>query len=180
MDPLTAAISLAGIGLQAFGASKSYSGAQQANAAQQQIVGLEQQENAQRQQQMELDASRKSMEVLRNSQRARAQALSAATNQGAQLGSGLQGGYGQISGQSGRNLLGIAQDKQIGENIFSMDAQISQQRLIASQGQSTEITGSAISGLGKDIMGAGPALGKLSQGVDFSFGGGGGKGFGGG
>jgi len=40
-------------------------------------------------------------------QRARSLALSTATNQGAQFGTGLQGGYGQISGESGTNMLGI-------------------------------------------------------------------------
>lgn len=167
MDPLTAAISVASIGIQIFGASKSYAGAQEANQAQQQIVGLQQQENDQRRQQMELDASRKNMEVLRNSQKARAQALNNATNQGAQFGSGLQGGYGQISGATGRNLLGIAQDKQIGENIFNMDDQISQQRIVAYQGQSQEITGNAISGLGKDLASSVPLIGKLDQGLNF-------------
>ena len=164
MDPITAALSAASIGLQIFGASKASAAAQQANAAEQQIVGLEQQENAQRHQQMELDASRKSMQDLRNAQRARAIGLSNATSQGAQFGSGLQGGYGQISGESGTNLLGISQNRQIGENVFSLDSQITQQRLVASKAKSDEITANAYSSFGKDIGSAVPAVGKLDGG----------------
>lgn len=93
-----------------------------------QITAFETQVEGQRKQAMELDARRKQLEVIRNQQRYRAVALTNATAQGARQGSGLQGGYGQISGQSGFNLLGIQQNLQIGQNIFGLNSQITGQK----------------------------------------------------
>jgi hypothetical protein len=74
---------------------------------------------------MEVDARRQQLEIIRNQQRSRALALTNATAQGASKGSGLQGGYGQISGQSTTNLLGTQQALQTGENVFDANASIS-------------------------------------------------------
>ncbi len=94
-------------------------------------VQLEQDIQKQRGQAMELDARRKSLEVVRNQQRARALALTTATAQGAQGGSGLQGGYGQATGQAGTNLMGIQQNLQIGRNIQAFNQGISNNRIDA-------------------------------------------------
>lgn len=111
--------------------SRSYSNRSQeiTRSTIQQEMAIQQQ----RRQAMELDASRKQKEVIRNQQRARSLALTTATAQGASRGSGLQGGYGQISGQSGVNALGIQQNLQIGRNIFDYNYQISQNRIAASE-----------------------------------------------
>jgi len=90
-----------GLALQALGGATSMGGAKASNQAQVQQIKLQQQVEQQRQHAMELDAHRKQLETVRNMQRARFLALSTATNQGAQFGTGLQGGYGQISGESG-------------------------------------------------------------------------------
>lgn len=110
----------------AAGQSILFSGA--ARGINNQITAYERQVEGQRQQAMELDARRRSLEVLRNQQRARAVALTNANAQGAARGSGLQGGYGQIAGQSGVNLLGISQNLQIGQNIFGLNNQITDQK----------------------------------------------------
>jgi hypothetical protein len=73
---------------------------------------------------MEVDARRQQLEIIRNQQRGRALGLTTATAQGAQRGSGLQGGYGQISGQTGVNLLGVQQNLQAGRNIFDANSNI--------------------------------------------------------
>src|SRR5580765_8302042 len=111
----------AGIGLEGVGAATSlvggYLGYQAGKGeyqAQSNIAEMQQQINKLHVNQMELTGRRNSMEVLRNEQKARSLALSGATNQGAAFGSGLQGGYGQISGQGGTNLLGIAQNLSLG------------------------------------------------------------------
>lgn len=103
--------------------------AQQSRDINNQIVGFERQIEGQRQQAMEIDARRRGLEVIRNQQRARAVALTNATAQGASRGSGLQGGYGQISGQSNVNAMGIQQNLLIGQNIFGLNNQITDQRL---------------------------------------------------
>lgn len=93
------------------------------------IIGNEQAVEAQKAQAMELDARRQQLETIRNQQRGRALALTNATAQGASKGSGLQGGYGQVSGQTGVNELGIQQNLQIGENIFGLNTAISNSRI---------------------------------------------------
>lgn len=110
-------------------AQESLDAANASRAINQQIVGYEREVEAQRKQAMELDARRRQLEVIRNQQRARSIAITNATAQNAGRGTGLQGGYGQISGQSGVNLLGIQQNLQIGQNIFGLQSQITDQRL---------------------------------------------------
>lgn len=93
------------------------------------IIQNEQLVEGQKAQAMELDARRQQLEVIRNQQRGRALALTNATAQGASKGSGLQGGYGQVSGQSGVNALGIQQNLEIGRNIFGLNTGISNSRI---------------------------------------------------
>jgi len=158
-----------GIGLQAYGAfagaSASSKYAEEASAAQKEISKLERQTEAQRRQQMELNASRQKMELFRNSQRARALALTNATSQGASKGSGLQGGYGQISGDTNTNLLGINQNLMIGRNIFDINNLISGQKDILTQAQADYQTASSEaqgwSQLGSAITGAAMGGSKL-------------------
>lgn len=148
MDPISAFVTAASVATSIFGGMKQASAANKEAQAQQQIAGLEIQADQQRRQAMELDASRKSMEVLRNSQRARATALTNATSSGSQFGSGLQGGYGQIGGSTGFNLLGISQNKTIGENLFNINDQIDQQRMLYAQASGQMATGQGISSIG--------------------------------
>jgi hypothetical protein len=89
------------------------------------IVGEQREIEATKRQAMEVDARRQQLEIVRNQQRARALGLTTATAQGASKGSGLQGGYGQISGQTGVNLLGVQQNLQAGRDIFDSNASIS-------------------------------------------------------
>lgn len=93
------------------------------------ILGGQQDIEAQRNQAMHLQANRQQMEIIRQGQRARSLALATATAQGANKGSGLQGGYGQISGQTGVNTKGVQQNLGIGQNIFDLNAGITTQRL---------------------------------------------------
>lgn len=137
--------------IQAFAAQQAAEGAQvqvqgaaQQNAATKAITGLEQQTEEQRFAAMELDARRQTLEAIRQGQRARALGLTAATAQGAGYGSGLQGGYGQIQGQTGQNLLGIGQNLEIGRNIFGINSQITQQRLAYAAGGDTINEGQGI------------------------------------
>ncbi len=150
----------AGLGLSIFGGMQQYSSAKKQFGVQQNIFGLEQQAEAQRKQMMELNANRMSMEVVRNQQRARSLALSNSTSQGAQFGSGLQGGYGQISGQSGVGLLGISQQLGAGENLFGINKDIMGQRQQYSNLGSQAYTGSMISNLGGTIGGLSRSFGK--------------------
>lgn len=168
MDPISAFRGAAGLATSIIGGMKQTAAAKQEAAAKMQIANLEIDADKQRRQAMELDSSRKSMEVLRNSQRARAISLTASVSSGSQFGSGYAGAQGQISGQSGTNLLSIAQNTQIGENLFDISSQISGQRMKIAQASSDMATGAGISAIGKSISGAQGPLGNLATtGLDF-------------
>lgn len=102
---------------------------QQSYGIQQNIIAAERGVQEQQRRAMELDGRRQQMEIIRNQQRARALALTGATAQGAAQGSGLQGGYGQISGITGTNMLGVSQALDIGRSIFGLNQNISDQRV---------------------------------------------------
>lgn len=91
-------------------------------------IQAEQSIQAQQAKAMEIDARRQQLEVIRNHQRSRAVALATGIAQGGQgaLGSSaIQGAYGQASGQTGVNLLGIQQNLQIGRDIYGLNQTIS-------------------------------------------------------
>ncbi len=161
---LGAAVGAVGLGLSLFGGSQQADQAKQAAAIQGRITGLEGQVNDQHEVAMQLDARRKSLESMRATQQAYAKGLSSATNQGAQFGSGLQGGLAQVENQGGFNLQGIGQNLEIGENIFGLQRQESAQKMQLSQVQSNMATSQGISSLGGSIMQASPFVSKFSQG----------------
>lgn len=178
MAALTTAIAVAGVGLAAAGAATSYVAAGNANDAQHQMIGIQQQQEAERRKAMELDSRRRSLEVVRNQQRARALALTTATAQGAQFGSGLQGAYGQISGQGGDNLLGIYGQREIGRNLFGLNQQLGTAQGSYADAQTMAGIGSGLSSLGGAIIGnigtlsaigkgfgSGSSYGGINQGV---------------
>lgn len=111
--------------LNTLASQQSIAAANQSFGINNSTIQAQQQVEAQKAQAMEMDARRQQLEVIRNQQRGRAMALTAATAQGAKSGSGLQGGYGQVSGQSGVNLLGIQQNLQTGRDIFGLNQTIS-------------------------------------------------------
>lgn len=153
MDPITGGLAAVGLISSIFGGIQKTQAAEQSAEASKRIAGLETQQDAIRKQAMEVSARRQQMEVLRNQQRARSLALNNATSQGAQFGSGLQGGYGQVGGQSGVNALGINQALQSGEQMFGLNAQINQQKMNIADASSTAAMGAGLSSLGSGILG---------------------------
>lgn len=115
----------------------SLSASQASQAINRQMIQLGRQVEGERKQAMEMDGRRKQLEIIRNQQRARSMALTASTQAGSSRGSGLQGGYGQISGQTGVNILGVQQNLEIGRNIFGLNEQITDQRIAASNLEDT-------------------------------------------
>lgn len=178
MDPFSMMLGAASIGMQAFGAFGQSSAASKKADAEKQIAADEMQQDQVRRTGMELDANRKSMEQLRNTQRMRAMATNAAVGEGAQFGSGLQGGLSGVSAQGDVNMLGIRQNLSLGENMFDLNAKISQQKMNIADAGADMAKAQAWSSLGKSLGGAMGPLSSLSKG--FSFGspsdGGGGKG----
>lgn len=97
-----------------------------------------------RKRQMNLEADRMRRQAIREAIVARATALSNATTQGAQDSSGLAGGIAQVTGQEGRNILGINQNQEIGNIIFDQNAKMAQGNSLANLGSSVQGFGSMI------------------------------------
>lgn len=86
-----------------------------------------------RQQAATLDATRQKREAIRNGIVARAQSLTAATNQGASApgSSAIKQSDASISGQTDTNLLGITQNQDVGNKLYAINQDITSQYLNA-------------------------------------------------
>lgn len=160
---LSAGIGLAGLGISAYGAIKGAQDAEEAAQSGIQIANLERQQNAQRQLAMQITGRQQQLQQIRTNQLAQAQATAAATNQGAQFGSGLAGGKAGIQDQSAANLTGINQQLDIGNQIFGLDAQISDQKMAQYKAQSDAATDSGIGALGGMLLKAAPTIASLAM-----------------
>lgn len=118
-----------GYDTEAKGTAQINKGAAAVTAEQVKQVGYEQDLEKNRMQYMELDARRRKIENFRNYQRARAQGLENAAAQGAQYGSGLQGGISQVRDESEWNALGVNQQLYAGRNAFGINATLSQSKI---------------------------------------------------
>jgi len=196
MDPISLAISAVGLGMQIFGGAKSASdsssyakevaaNAAASNAISSNMISQEQGISNLKQQQMEIEGRRQQLQDIRNAQRARAMAIQTASNQGAQFGSGLQGGLAQISNQGLFDLSGVSSALTIGRGIGQFNNQISNDRIqLASlnaqaqtaqaQYQGQQSTDQGIASLGGALLKSGPTIGNMAKGFNFGFGGGGG------
>lgn len=167
MNPLSLGVGILGLGLQAFGAFGASDAAREQARISQQIAGKEQEINEQKKQQMYFEANRMQLQQYRNIQRLRAQATAAAVNQGASSGSGLQGGLAATTASGLTNIMGIQGNVQFGENIFSLNNDISgfkkqmadaqadqsESQAWASLGGSLVNNAGTIGGLGKNLFG---------------------------
>lgn len=124
LTALAIGVAAAGVGVGVAGMVQQRAGQKQQAEYQQQAISLQQQQDAQRRQQMELDATRRKREMIRQSIIARSQALAATTAGGANTSSALPGAYGGVSGRTNVNELGVNQNEQIGENMFSIQGGI--------------------------------------------------------
>lgn len=168
---LGAATSAIGLGMSIFGGMQQSGIAKQQAAVSMDEARQEQGINDAKQQAMELSGRRQQLEIIRNNQRARALAENTATNQGAQFGSGLQGGLAQINDQSDFNLVGVNSALQTGRQIDTFNQQISQDKIQQASlgGQAASAAGFA--SLGGAVLKAGPVVGQFSQGFGKSTGG---------
>lgn len=160
---LTAVTQVVGLGMSLFGGASAASDAKQAAQIQSNIAGDEGQLEDQRHTAMELSAHRQQLEILRNNQRARSTATANAVSQGAQFGSGLQGGLAQIQDQSTFNLAGVNQNLQIGEAMFGINQQITQQKQYLANVQGQSATDQGTASLGGAITKSAPAFGNIAK-----------------
>lgn len=122
-------LSLAGTGLQVYGALQQAAASKKAEQL--------------RANQMNLEAQRARREQIRRAQVARAQATASAVTQGAQFSSALAGGQSQINNEAGRNRMAINQDQQIGNAIFSANRDYANAGMISTLGGGVSSLGGA-------------------------------------
>lgn len=170
MDPLTLGAGIVGIGLQLFGGLGASKDAQRQAEISKQIAGDEQQINQQKYQQMQLEASRSSLQQFRNIQRMRSQATAAAVNQGAQFGSGLEGGLAEVQNEGMFNVQGINQNLQFGQTIFGINNDISSKKMQLADVQSSQATNQGLMSLGGSLVSNAGTIGKLGQNLSSGFG----------
>lgn len=172
-DILSTGLGVIGLGLSLFGASE-----QAANAKAQAAVSMDiaQQElgiNEEKKKAMEINARRQQLEILRNTQRARAQSVNAAVSQGASLGSGLEGGLYDVQNQGAFNLLGVNSALATGRSIAGYNDMISQDKIKLAQLGGEAASAQGLTSIGGALMKAGPLIGPMTQGFGSFFGGGG-------
>lgn len=109
---------LAGV-IGAVGVATSVVGTIESVQAQNRAAEAEKEQQQVKQLQLNIDAARQTRDIARKAMLARSTALVNATNQGAQSGSGLQGGYAQISGQEGSGNESVNQNVQLGQQMFT-------------------------------------------------------------
>lgn len=160
-DPVSIGLMVGGLGLNFLGGMGQAKEAKKQSQLSAQIYQQEILANQQRRQAMELDASRRKVENIRTGQLARAQALTNATNQSAQFGSGLQGGLAQVTGRTYWNELGINQNLQIGQNLFNIDEAIGGLKTQISSSQSRASSSAGLSEIGNAMFKVAPTVGQI-------------------
>lgn len=168
MEPFSImAMTAIGLGLQAFGMNKKEHAGEDYNRAQVAEIQAEQQIESQKQRVMELDANRRSIENVREAQRARAIALATGVGKGQSgmgLGSGVEGAFGGIAGQAGWNSENISNKLEIGRNVFGINSMISGYKVQMANAQKDIGDAQGYSDLGKSLVGSAPAFGRLTSG----------------
>lgn len=168
MDPISLTLSAIGVGMQIFGGISGAGSASQGADISMDITRQEQKINDAKQKQMELEGRRTQMENIRNGQRARAMAENSAVSQGAQFGTGLQGGLAQVQDQTQFNMSGVNGALSIGREINTYNQAISQDKIQLAGVQSSAASAQGFASIGGAIMKAGPIVGQISQGFGSS------------
>lgn len=174
MDPISLAFMGVGLGMKIFGSISGSEDAQKASQVSQDEARQEQSINDAKTQAMEMNGRRQQLDIIRTQQRQRAQAVQTATTQGANQGSGLQGGIAQGFDQTLFNLQGVNNALATGRQINTLNQNISNDKQQMAGIQADQANDAAWSSVGGSLMTAGPTIGNLAKG----FGGGGGFGMG--
>lgn len=148
MAALSSFALIGGLALSGAGAVVQYEGMQKAAQAQRRAIQAEQQAEAIRQQQMNLEAQRQKRQIIRQGILARSQAEAQATGQGAQFGTLLPGAQAAITGQTGYNQLGVSEAQSLGNSMFDVNQQIFQARRQEADAQTMAGIGQGLSSLG--------------------------------
>lgn len=170
MDPISIGLGIVGLGASIFGGLKQSHIAKERAQVSAHIAEQEMGINEEKRKAMELNARRQQMEIFRNTQRARAQSAAVAVNQGASLGSGLQGGLADVANQGMFNLIGVNQALFTGEKIASYNDLISRDKMKMASLEGESADAQMWTSLGGAAMKVGPVIGPMFQGFGNVFG----------
>tara|TARA_R110000822_G_scaffold246126_4_gene374520 strand:+ start:5552 stop:6043 length:492 start_codon:yes stop_codon:yes gene_type:complete len=143
-----------GLSLTAIGTGVGIAGAVEAQKAGKEARTA----NRLRQQQMNLEATRKQRMNLRGLQVAQARAEQTASNQGSGESSALSGALGTIAGSANSTMLATSQNTEIGNQLFESAGRMAS---IQSNSSFLKSTGSGLSSLGGSISNNSGKLNKL-------------------
>lgn len=149
MAAISAIIAAVGVAASIGGTVASVMGANKQADAQEKAEKL-------RKTQADLESARQRRDIARKAMAARAEALNNAASQGAQNGSGLQGGYGQIQGQAGNSMVASNENQQIGGQMFQANA-------AAASGAQMASFGSGLGSLGGTLIGNSEMFGRVGS-----------------
>lgn len=159
---VSAGLSLLGLGVSLLGGNQQAEDAKRAADLSMQNAQLEGDINEQKHTQMVVSSRRQQLEIIRNTQRARAMGLQASVTQGAQFGSGISGGQAEDQAMGFYNLKGVNNNVEIGENIFALNRKISANKIGISQAQSDMAADAGLAAVGGAISKSADPLGRLS------------------
>lgn len=167
----TSLILAVGLAAAGYGAYKQYQGSKEVAAATRDAANINKNTEQLRQQQMNLDATRRRREVVRQALAARAASLAAVTFKGAggDGSSALGGAYGGISGQSNVNDVGIRQNQSLGNSIFSNNASLQDVYYREAAAKSQVATGQALSSFGGAMLSNMETIGRVGTNLFGSF-----------
>jgi hypothetical protein len=163
MAAFSTAIAAVGLGVAAAGAYTQYQGAQASAKSSQEAIAVQQRQEALRRRQMNLEAMRRQREVVRQGLQARSMALATTTAQGASGagGSALPGAYGQISGRTNTNSVGINTAQQAGNEMFGLNTQLLGAYRGSAAAASTTAIGAGLSSMGNALMSNAVPIGRV-------------------
>lgn len=159
-------LTFGGIGLSLYGTQQQVKLAKEKAGEEQAIAMDEQRAEAVRYTAMVYDARRRQLETIRNAQRARAMAVSAAVNQGVGVGStdygsGLPGGEGQIAADAATSQKNISVNQQFGQQMFAVNSDIAGHKWKEAQISGDMAEAQGWSSLGGSLVSAAPAFGRI-------------------
>jgi hypothetical protein len=145
-------IATAALAVGVVGLGVSYMGNKQQAAGQQASLEFQQQGQVLQQQQNQVNATRQQRQMIREGIVARANATTTSTNQGSQLGSGLEGALAQDSAQVASNVGAVGQNVAFGNASLALKRQSTNALQDAAAGGAMASLGSGLSSLGGGIL----------------------------
>lgn len=153
-NPIGAAAGGLGVGLGLAGGITSMIGSSEANSAQQAMINTQMQENSVREAAAAVQARNQSIQNMRSAQMASAQKLAAGVAGGSGQSSGLSGARASVAGQAEFNQSNISLNMQSAQQMFSLDNQLSQEKMQYANAEQLTQMGSGMSGMGGGIIGS--------------------------